>query len=139
MKNNGFTLVELLGVITILAVVTVLASYSITSVTNLIRRNIWNNKIATIENGAVRYGEDNNYRMKKEGLEKCDFMSETPEESLYCIEVSVDYLLQRNYISTRDREDNKEVIINDETKEIVNDHTVYVWLENGNVYAKYKE
>ena len=141
MKNRGFTLVELLGVIAIMAVVAVLGSYSISSVTNLIKRNIWNNKIKAIETGAVHYGEDNSYRMKKEGQDKCDFMaSNNTGKSLYCIEVSIDYLLKRNYVTTNDRDSaNNKVIINNETNEIMNDHTVYVWIENDIVYAKYKE
>ena len=49
MKKNGFTLVELLGVITILAIVAVLGSYSISEVSKIIKTNLWNNKIKLIE------------------------------------------------------------------------------------------
>lgn len=140
MNKKGFTLVELLGVILILALVAVLGSASISGVTKMIKHSMWNSKIEIIENGAVRFGEDNQYRMRKDGAEKCDFMAEDVSESLHCLEVTVDYLLKRNYIVTDDRDDEgNKVIINNETGEYVNDKKVYVWEENGLVYAKYVE
>ena len=138
MKKNGFTLVELLGVITILAIVAVLGSYSISAVSKTIKTNLWNNKIKLIENGAASFGEDNRYLMMADGTSKCTFMESEGEESYHCLEITIDYLLKRNYVTTDDRDskDNK-VMINDATGESVNDKIVYIWLENNIVYAKY--
>ena len=138
MRKNGFTLVELLGVITILAVVAVLGSYSVSAVSKLIKTNIWNNKIKLIENGAASFGEDNRYLMNADGESKCAFMESEGTESYHCLEITVEYLINRNYVTTddRDSEDNK-IMINDETGEIINDKIVYIWLENNIVYAKY--
>ncbi len=137
MRKKGFTLIELLGVITILATVTVLASYSISAVTNIIKNNIWKNKINIIETGAISYGEDYEYMLRSNGTEKCAFMDTTPSEPLYCLEVNVGYLLQRNYIQSSERDDKDEKIITNDKGESVNDTIVYVWIENGLIYAKY--
>ncbi len=137
MKEKGFTLVELLAVITILAIVTVLASYGISTVSNIIKNNIWENKVNIIENGAIRYGEDYDFLLKEKGSSKCAFMEYDVAESLYCNEVTVEYLLERNYIQTDERDSSNKKIITDDKGNVINDTIVYVWIENNLVYAKY--
>ena len=140
MNKKGFTLVELLGVILILALIAVIGSASISGVTKMIKKGMWQSEIEIIENGAIRYGEDNLYRLRQDGTDKCAFMNEEPSESLHCLEVTVEYLLTRNYIVTDDRdEEGNKIIINNETGKSVNNDKVYVWMENNNVYAHYEE
>lgn len=133
MNKNGFTLVELLGVITILAIVTVLASFSVTGVTNLIKKSMWENKVNLIENGAVSFGEQNNYLLKMTE-ETCTIDGKNYPN---CIKIDVGYLIDRGFVSTDERDNDKKVIKNNITEEIVNNKDVYVWMEHNIIYAKY--
>ena len=58
MKKNGFTLVELLAVIVILAIVTSMASVGVSSLRKGINKSMWNSTVELIETAAKRYGED---------------------------------------------------------------------------------
>lgn len=58
MGKRGFTLVELIAVIALLAIVVVIAVPSINGVTNSIKQNMLDKKIAMIEEAAVLYGQD---------------------------------------------------------------------------------
>ena len=59
MKNNsGFTLVELLAVIVVLAIVIAVAVPSTMTISNSIKENLFCSKIDFIENAAKLYGED---------------------------------------------------------------------------------
>ena len=59
MKKNGFTLVELLAVIVILAIVTSMASVGVSSLRKGINKSMWNSTVELIENGAKNYCSDN--------------------------------------------------------------------------------
>ena len=132
MNKKGFTLVELLAVILLMALVAVIAFNGVGAISNTIKKGIWENKIELIENGAVRYGEDNIYEMTHFG-QNCGAHEN-------CLTVEVGFLLQRNYIATNDRdEEGNKILINDVTEESVNDTTVNIWLENNVVYAKYND
>lgn len=59
MKNKkGFTLVELLAVIVILALLVAIAVPSTISISNRLKKNMYCSKIDSIENAAQLYGED---------------------------------------------------------------------------------
>lgn len=60
MKNKkGFTLVELLAVICILASLSTFALLSYVRIQNSALQNLYNNKITIIENAAYKYGSQN--------------------------------------------------------------------------------
>lgn len=136
MNKNGFTLVELLGVITLLAIITIVASFSVSGVTSMINKSMWENKVNLIENGAERYGEQNSYALNKSN--SCTFNVDNKDETHEkCMVVTVQYLIERGFVSTDERENGEKVIKNNTNDEIVNNHSVYVWLENNVPYAKY--
>ncbi len=142
MNKKGFTLIELLGVITILAIIATLTSFSVVGVTKMIKQSMWENKITLIENGAERYGEENNYSLRQNddsgNIKKCSFTIDGVTEGHdYCATVSVQYLIDRGYVTTDDLRDDKKVIINNTNDEIVNDTSVYVWIDKNIVYAEY--
>ena len=60
MKNQkGFTMVELLAVITILAIIMVILIPAVSNISKNTKESILNSKISTIETSASKYGEDN--------------------------------------------------------------------------------
>lgn len=137
MKKNGFTLVELMAVIVLIAIIGSIGTASIMGVRKAINNDMWNSKIALIENNAERFGEDNKILLKN----TCTFGGKTYSS---CLTITVQTLLDRNYITSKDRDNNdKKVIINDTKKETetgyyANNLQVYVYLENDIVYAKLK-
>lgn len=60
MKKNGFTLVELLGVIAILALLATVATPAIISLSNKIKGNMYDAKVKLIKENAILYAEKNN-------------------------------------------------------------------------------
>lgn len=59
MKKSGFTLVELLAAIVIVAVIVAIAIPSSLMISRRVRKNMFCKKIAMIEQSAVLYGQDN--------------------------------------------------------------------------------
>ena len=64
MKKNGFTLVELLAAIVILAIVTSMASVGVSSLRKGINKSMWNSTVELIENGAKNYCSDKKTQIK---------------------------------------------------------------------------
>lgn len=60
MKKNGFTLVELLGVIAILALLATIATPAIIATSNKIKGNMYDAKIKLIKENAILYAEKMN-------------------------------------------------------------------------------
>ena len=59
MKKNGFTLVELLGVVTVIALLIILVTPNITGSSTAVKEKAFRTKINNIEAAAVQYGIDN--------------------------------------------------------------------------------
>lgn len=132
MNNKGFTLVEIMAVIVIIVIISVIGYAGITAVQRNIKNNLWEGKIENIESGAILYGEDNKNRL----TETCVVDGSTKTA---CVTVTVQYLLDKSYITTEEEDENgNEVIINDSLGDNVyaNDMLVYIYLENNIVYAK---
>lgn len=146
MKKNGFTLVELLIVIVLIAVITTIGTAGVIAVKRNIEKNLWESTISLIEKAAIEYGEDRKNAFESNaGTCKIDGVDKNP-----CMKVSVKTLLEKNYISTKETigtgDDEQKVLINN-TKE--KDEEGYylgtdsfasyalIYLENDVIYAKY--
>ena len=131
--KKGFTLVELMAVIVIVVIISIIGYAGITTVQKNIKTNLWESKVESIETGAVLYGEDNKNRLT--GTCNIDGSIKTS-----CQSVTVQFLLDENYIPTDDSEGNK-VIINDTLKDnsYANNMSVSIYVENNIVYAKLME
>ena len=127
--QKGFTLVELMAVIVIIVIITTIGYAGITAVKKNIEQNLWEATIEDIELGAIRYGQDN--------LNRLTTTCANGEKN--CLTVTVEFLIERNYIDVEKDEDGNEKITNNITGEIVNDNIVFIYLENNRVYAEYQE
>lgn len=133
--NKGFTLVELMAVLVLIVIIASIGYAGITAVQRNINQNLWEATVEEIETGAVKYGQDNLNALNTN--ETCNIDG---SETRNCIEVTVEFLINSNYIDTDEVDDSeKEIINNNVTGEIVNDNIVYIYLENNRVYAQYQE
>lgn len=155
MKKNGFTLVELLAVIVIMALITVISSAGVSAVKRSIYKYLYNNNVTLIEDAAINYGEDHkSYLIKEETTSTCSGISYSP-----CIQLSVATLISKGYIKTKEyycaneSDTSTPVTCTDTTKKVktlinktvdegstgyyMNDDIVYVYIDNNQVYAEY--
>ena len=150
MKKKGFTLVELLAVIVILAVVTSMVGVS--SLRKGINKSMWNSTVELIENGAKNYCSDKKTQIKNIDVSKNKCMI-NGKKYVPCLTIKVEDLLERKYVNTKNyaiRNNEKiKVLVNNtviksdnETENFkngyyVNDGKVYIYIENDLCYAKY--
>lgn len=127
--KKGFTLVELMAVLVLIVIISTIGYAGITAVKNNIEKNLWEAKVEEIETGAIKYGQDN--------LNK---LNSTCNDISNCLEVTVEFLINSNYVDTDEETDEGiEIITNNTNGDIVNNKKVYIYLENNRVYAEYQE
>lgn len=135
MKRKGFTLVELMVVLVIIAIISMIGFGGIALVQQNVKKSLWQCKIDMIESGAQLYGEDNKNRLNG----TCTVNGVTKDA---CTTISVQYLLDNNYVTTDEKDEaGNEVIINESLPEdnanyYANNLEVFVYLENNTVHAK---
>ena len=135
MKRKGFTLVELMVVLVIIAIISMIGFGGIALVQQNVKKSLWQGKIDMIESGAQLYGEDNKNRLNG----TCIVDGVTKDA---CVTVSVQYLLDNNYVTTDEKDEaGNEVVINESLPEdnanyYANNLEVFVYLENNTVHAK---
>lgn len=117
MNNKGFTLIEIIGVITIIAIVIVLATPAINSINNGIQENMLEKKIKFIELAGKSYGGD--YRSSIESSTK-------KYEGHKCIKKTVKDLVLLDYLDKETKEDNSNYIEDPTDKEnyLDNDYVI---------------
>lgn len=140
--KKGFTLVELLGVIVIMAIIMLMGSVGVSSLKKGINESMWNSNVKLILEGAKRYGEDN----------KSYIIKNNCSDKKKCINVSLEQLLSNGYVSSKDYykdgEVKKKTIINptiDKQDTVdanltsgyyANNMNIKIWIENNIVYAE---
>jgi len=134
--KKGFTLVELLAVLVIMIIIGGIGTAGVTGVNKAINKNMYESNIKLIETAAVKLGED---RLVWLYDETCD------NGKSACTKTTVNYLIEHNYIKTKETDSNgKKVLINytlekSDPNYYLNDHYVYIWIENNLVYSDYIE
>ena len=100
MKNDGFTLVELLAVIAIISILTVIAVPSALTFQNNMNKKMFCSKVETIETAAKLYGNDVKDSIEKEILIEADASLKCNSSliSSPCIKIPLKALLDKGYI-----------------------------------------
>lgn len=130
--KSGFTLVELLAVITLLSIVLIVATTSINAIHENALRKARDTKIEEIESAAILYGQENSNLLTEEcNVDGVDYK--------FCYVVKVKDLIEGNYFETGYFKDDERTLINDLTKKSMNDDTVQIYRKNNRVYAIMKE
>ena len=135
MNNKGFTLVELLGVIVVLAIVISVAFFSVNKIREDELKRIVEVKIGQIEQAAILYAQDNPSIL----TESC--VVDDVYYDNYCKVLTVRELINvgGNYFEsgtlTQDESGNYEDLINDWTGKSMLDDTVQVYRKNNRIYS----
>ena len=127
MNKKGFTLVELLGVIVILALITVIATSSINAVMNNAKEKMLEDKIMNIETAAVNYVSNQNITLNSSD---CANINSDYDR---CKTLTVQTLINAKELESKDR-NNK--FYNDVTGKDMAQDKVTVYRMNNRLYAK---
>ena len=130
MKNKkGFTLVEVLAVIVILAIVISIAVTSVTSIRANSLKKLLETKISNIEGSAIMYAQDNQ--------DILDEMCVVDDNSYdFCKVVTVKVLVDNDYYKAQTGDDKSKTVVNDVTNKSMLCDTVQVYKKNNRIYAK---
>lgn len=97
MKDNGFTLIEMLAVIAIIGLLAIMITPAIMSVRKNVLENALANRVCTIENAAKDYAHDHINELKSSVTS--NYAGEkTPNTN--CIYRNVNFLINNGYISS---------------------------------------
>lgn len=108
MNNKGFTLVEVISIVVILALLLVLTAPTYSSVSDNIKERNWASKKSVIEKQTIEFV--NNYM--KDDAYKYDGNSSTEDSKNLCF--SAGFLIRNGIITSEDEK--KEIIVNDTIK-----------------------
>lgn len=123
MKNNkGFTLVELMAVIVVLALIITIAVPSAISISHKIKLKMYATKVDMIIDSAKLYGQDNPSALSNENA--CSSSN-----------LTVKTLIDTGYIKKDDIED-EGYVLNPINSESMNGYKLCVYKKNNRVYAK---
>lgn len=124
MKNKkGFTLIEILCVIAILAVITTIASASIVNLSNKSKDNLYCAKIKMIESAAKSYATSYEYELNQ---------SSTYYEGYKSLVIMIDDLVKSGNLSP----DKDDTVLNPKTNDAMNDLQIILYLKNNQVYVE---
>lgn len=127
--KKGFTLVEVLAVIVILAIVISIAVTSVTGIRTNSLKKLLETKISNIEGSAIMYAQDNQDILN----EKC-IVDDKPYD--FCKVVTVKILVDNDYYKAQTSDDKSKTVINDVTNKSMLCDTVQIYKNNNRIYAK---
>ena len=129
MNKKGFTLVELIGVIVILAILSILATKTYGNIIDKVAKKQLNEKILTIEKAAMSYGQDNKNLL----TDSCTIDGKTYSN---CKTVTVSDLISNNRIDSDEKDSSgNTTLINNVTKNDMKNDKVFIYRKNNRVYA----
>ena len=135
MDNKGFTLIEILVVIALLAIVIVITVPIIGNVSESVKKKTLNTKIDNIESAAVLYGQDNRGQFDDETCSLCSGVS-----NCYCFSktITVDDLIINNKIKEDKIKDGNKVLVNPLDEDMyLNKCNIQLYQKYGKIYAVY--
>ena len=145
MNKKGFTLVELLGVITILAIVVTISFSSYMAIKNNSLENILKTKIEQIEHSAIIYGQENPNEINNTNCDEIVTTNKEGEETRfkpeYCKDITVEVLIEGSFIESKYLDDGSGEydLINDVTGKSMKQDIVTIYRKNNQIYSIMKD
>lgn len=153
MNNKGFTLVEIISVIALLALVMIITVPAISNTSLNIKKKTLNTKVENIEKAAILYAQKHRENFTRLGVNAClnkyCFKDGIPISNCECylekdddnniVEINVAKLISENLIKEdKITESNEKIIINpvDESK-YLNECKIQIYQKYGKIYAVY--
>ena len=138
MNNKGFTLVEMMAVIAIIALLGLIITPGIISIRNSVLESTLESRLSMIENAAKDYAQENIDELKSSVTTTYDG-SRSPNAD--CIYRTVNYLINAGYLKSSNsymgRDGDKEnQIINPVTGESMNNRRVCIRFDSNNVMTR---
>ncbi len=136
MNKKGFTLVEILATLVVLAIVATIAFVSINGISNRTKEKLYEQKIENLENAAILYGDDNKNEIKNTSLRYGDSGSSYP-----CAIIDAKDLVP-NYL---DKDNENECggesgcIENPQDNTYLDERKIVIYIKNNKVYADASE
>lgn len=132
--KKGFTLIEMLAVVVILAIVIGMAVSSSSRVKDNSLKKLLETKISDLESAAILYGQEN-----QNLLTSCDVdVTELNPKPSFCTIITVDELIQKKYYKTTETNSNGEIdLINNVTHESMLKDKLTIYRKNNRIYALY--
>ena len=125
MNKNGFTIMELLAVIIIIGIIGTVAGFGVNFLLKSSNEKEYQAKKELLIEAAILYGEEHSLN------EECMISGYNRK----CKLITIQDLIDENYFSPQDKCGNTKCVINNVTKEKLNDKVVKVYLINGNINA----
>ena len=138
MNNKGFTLVEMMAVIAIIALLGLIITPGIISIRNSVLESTLESRLSMIENAAKDYAQENINELKSSVTTTYDG-SRSPNAD--CIYRTVNYLINAGYLKSNNsymgRDGDKEnQIINPVNGESMNNRRVCIRFDSNNVMTR---
>lgn len=130
--KKGFTLVELLVVISLIALLAVVAIPSALVIQKRINQKSLDSKIELIESGAILYGQNNKSKISS-STEFCNIKG----SNYKCKKITISDLIKNDFLDSESK-NNISLINPTNDKEMIY-NLVYVYIKNKMVYAKYSD
>ncbi|HOP65904.1 MAG TPA: prepilin-type N-terminal cleavage/methylation domain-containing protein [Bacilli bacterium] len=122
MKNKGFTLIEMLAVVIILAVLVLIATPAVISISARVRTNMYCTKIEMLEKAGEMYAQENTLD------EICTINS----VSYSCKNITVHTLISLNYV---DADKNDTILTDPRDDSSMNDTEIIVYQKGTRYYT----
>jgi len=128
MNKKGFTLVEILSTIVLIALLLGLGIPGVMKISDNMKKRAYNTKVDLIEQAGILWGQDNKTRLQSNN---CTIES----ENYKCKKITVEELIELDYLDS----ENQESISykNPETDIEMLYNYIYIYKKNNRVYAKY--